>query len=182
MKGIDVAIADPIPLLDEYDVRPSVKDLILENRKMIDEVKQDLQSDPLYVADKHDDLWILRFLLSHKKHTKVALKAARATLLFRKEHNLDEQDIRGESPGKNCKNKATAEYQTHLADDAVCFVVPDAKLGVIGFLHFAGIDQHALVKHVNQSVWFLPSFCYISEFSFRLRHSDDRSIDQICSS
>ena len=65
MKGIDVAVIDPIPLLNEYDVRPSVKALIFENRKMIDDVKHELQSDPLYRSDKHDELWILRFLLSH---------------------------------------------------------------------------------------------------------------------
>jgi hypothetical protein len=166
MKGVDVAIADPIPLLNEHDERPPVKDLISENRKIIDQVKQELQSDPLYVPDKHDDLWILRFLLSHKKHTKVALKAAKTALLFRKERKLDERDIRNEPMGKRCKDDAVAEYAKYLADDATKFVVPDPKRGVIGFLRYAGIDQHALVKNVDESVW-LPAYCFISEWSFQ---------------
>lgn len=166
MKGIDNAIADPIPLLNEYDERPSVKALIEENRKIIDELKQGLLSDPLYDADKHDDLWILRFLLSHKKHTKVALKAAQTTLVFRKESKLDEQDIRGDPVGGNCKDKAVVEYQAHISNDALMFVVPDAKRGVIAFFRYAGIDQHALVKNVDEVVW-LPTFGYISEWSFQ---------------
>ena len=79
MKGVDVAVADPIPLVNEYDDRVAVKSLIDTNRKIIDETKRELEADPLYNADKHDDLWILRFLLSHKKNKKAAHKAAKAT-------------------------------------------------------------------------------------------------------
>jgi hypothetical protein len=166
MKGVDVAVADPIPLVNEYDERPSVKDLISENRKIIDQMKQELQSDPLYVPDKHDDLWILRFLLSHKKHAKVALKAAKTTLAFRMERKLDERDIRAHPVGKNCKDEAVAEFSKHLSDDAITFGVPDVKRGVIGFFRYAGIDQHALVNNLDESFW-LSTFCYVSEWSFQ---------------
>lgn len=39
MKGIDVAIADPIELVNELDTRPSVKEIIQKHQKKIDEVK-----------------------------------------------------------------------------------------------------------------------------------------------
>jgi hypothetical protein len=76
------------PVCNE-DVRPSVLDLIEKNRKTIDAVKQALEKDPLYTAEKHDDLWIFRFVLSHKKKVKEAVKAATSTLKYRKEHKLD---------------------------------------------------------------------------------------------
>ena len=56
MKGVSVAIADPIPLVNEYDDRVSVKARIDDNRKILDEVKRELETDPLYNAAKHDDL------------------------------------------------------------------------------------------------------------------------------
>ena len=56
--------------------------------------------------------------------------------------------------GNNCKNEAVVKYKAHLTDDATSFVVPDVKRGVIGFLRYAGIDQHALVK-----MWTNPSGC-----------------------
>ena len=91
MKGVGVALADPAPPLNEYDDRPSAKALIAENRGVIEQVKKELQGDSLYDAAKHDELWILRFLLSHKLNTKHAVEAAKTTLAFRKEHRLDEK-------------------------------------------------------------------------------------------
>jgi hypothetical protein len=168
MNGADIAIADPIPLLNDQDDRPSVRALVQDNRKAIHEVKEDLQSDPLFNADKHDDLWILRFLLNHKKNTKVAAKAAKTTLAFRKEHNLDEQDIRslpvGTDPGS--MNEAELRYSKYCTEDAIMFVVPDVKRGVIASFRVASVDQHGLAKNVGKKDW-LPTLCYISEWTFQ---------------
>ena len=170
INGVDVAIADPIPLLNGQDSRPSVKALIQDNRKVINEVKENLQSNPLFNADKHDDLWILRFLLSHKKNTKVAFKAAETTLAFRKEHKFDEQDIRslsvGTGPGKASQSEACQRYNKYCTEDACRFVVPDVTRGVIGCFRLAGVDQHGMVKNVDKENW-LPTYCYISEWTFQ---------------
>jgi hypothetical protein len=165
MAGISVAIADPIPLVNEYDDRVSVKALIDDNRKKIDELKQGLEADSLYNAGKHDDLWILRFLLSHKSK-KAALKAAKATLLFRDKNKLDEDDIRSFPPGPECKSEANKRYLKSVPDGAVKFTVPDIKLGVIAFLNVEVIDQREVVKSVAKEDW-LPSFCYTIEWSFQ---------------
>lgn len=117
MKGVDDVIADPIAPVDANDARPSVKDLIEDHRKTICEIKSDLEKDPLYSPHKHDDLWILRFVLSHKSNSKVATQAAKTTLLFRQEHKLDEEDIRAFPAGKeNTKCGSLTNYLKYCTD------------------------------------------------------------------
>jgi len=163
MKGIDVAIAEPISPVNEYDKRLSVKDLIIDNRDKINKLKSDLAADPLYNPKKHDDLWILRFLLSHKKKGKKALKAMKYTLLFRKEHKLDEWgDIRGNPPSIDCE--MTRQIFQYAQEGAQQDVLPDPKRGLVLFLQMAGIDGQTMVKNVDESAW-LPYFSYCSEYT-----------------
>ena len=165
MKGCTTAIADPIPPVTAQDDRPSVKKLIDDHRHLIVLVKHELCTNPLFDTNKHDDLWIVRFLLSHKKKVKDAVKAASFTLAFRKEHKLDETDIRSFPVGtmdSNCES--FRRYLKHCSDDAVRIVVPDEQRGVIGFLRVAGVDHRALAEHVDESDW-LPSFLHISEWT-----------------
>jgi len=165
MEGIEVAVADPMSPVNKYDKRLAVKDLIVENRDQIDSVKSDLVANPLYDPNKHDDLWILRFIMSHKKKKgKRALKAIENTLAFRKEHKIDEWgDIRGKPAGIDCEHtKRLYEY----FEEGTTFqnVLPDQKRGLVLFLRIGGIDAHALVKNVDESAW-LPYFAYFTEFS-----------------
>lgn len=69
MKGMTVALTDPpIPPVCPEDDRKAVKDLITEYRAKIDKLRTALEDHPLFDYDnKHDDLWLLRFYLSHKK-------------------------------------------------------------------------------------------------------------------
>lgn len=155
---------NPTPPVTVKDNRPSVKVLIDEHRQLIDQVAKELSTDPLYESNKHDDLWIVRFLLSHKKKVKPSVKAAKFTLVFRKEHKLDEKDIRFSPVDRDAPSEALQRFLKHCGDDTFRFVVPDPKRGVIGFLRAAGIDQHALVEHVDAADW-LPCFTYIAEWS-----------------
>ena len=168
MKGIDVAIADPMPLEHQGDERPSVKELIETHRKKIDKVKQELSEHPLYDATKHDDLWILRFVLSHKK-TKPSVKAAKFTLEFRKEHSLDEEDFRPFLPnGKEShpRGEPYKEYMSYNDPGAICCGVPDAKRGVIVYFEMKGLNQPALAENLPESHW-LPSYLYLNEWCFQ---------------
>jgi hypothetical protein len=166
MKGVGVGVADAIPPVDELDDRPSVKGLIEENRIVIDQVRIELEADPLYDAGKHDQLWILRFLLSHKLDKKRALKAAKTALIFRNEHKLDEKDIRFSPVAKNHENEIVRKHQSFCQDGAVRFEVPDKKRGVVGFILYSAIDQHSMVKEMDKAHW-LPALGYISEWSFQ---------------
>lgn len=96
MRGAATPLVDvPSAPTHPGDDRPAVNDLIAAHRSSIDALKDALAAadEPLYRPLKHDDLWLLRFVLSHKKSTKKALKAARHALEFRKQHRLDEKDM-----------------------------------------------------------------------------------------
>mmetsp|Transcript_42863 Transcript_42863/g.48704 ORF Transcript_42863/g.48704 Transcript_42863/m.48704 type:complete len:318 (+) Transcript_42863:20-973(+) len=168
MKGVDVAIADPpISPVDKYDKRLSVKELITEHRTKIDEIRSILQSDnkDLYNPTKHDDLWILRFVLSHhnKKGIKKALKACQTTLEFRNKYSwVDETDIRFAPPGKSVKS--TQQFYQYYEKNAIQHVSPDPKRGVQVFALLTGLNMNALVKNIDESEW-LARWTYITEYS-----------------
>jgi hypothetical protein len=164
MQGVDVAIADPIAPVVPEDKRESVKELIANHREKIDKVKESLEDDPLYdPANKHDDLWVLRFILSHKKKTKPALKAAKHTLQFREKHNLDDEDIRGKDPHKLKSGNVHEYWQKRCKGDAILTTHPDPKRGVIMFLLLGHMDPNA-VNMLTEEVW-NDAFIYSSEYT-----------------
>ena len=163
MKGVTTAVADPVPVSDG---RPSIKDLITEHRERIDQLKQNLVNDaPEFDESKHDDLWLLRFILSHKKKIPAATKAAKYTLKFRKEHKLDDVDLRFHPPGPTAQCDGLLRYAEYTdKEDTFQWTLPDDSKGPVTFIRYAGLDQHQLVKHVAEEDW-LASFLYCSEWS-----------------
>eukprot|EP00934_Nitzschia_sp_Nitz4_P004463 Nitzschia sp. Nitz4//scaffold2_size372955//364880//365770//NITZ4_000483-RA/size372955-processed-gene-0.555-mRNA-1//-1//CDS//3329546958//4453//frame0 len=162
MQGIDLAIADPIEPVVPEDTRPSVKDLIKEHRDKIDKVRAAIEEDPLYDTTKHDDLWILRFVLSHKK-SKPAIVAAKHTLLFRKKYDLDSKDIR-DVTFQDCDWKSVAEYRKHRCyDDGIVTTIPDERRGVIVYIKMSktNADAHKLVSKESWN----QAFVYVAEWS-----------------
>ena len=135
---------------------------------------KELQQDPFFDASKHDDLWILRFVLSHCKTRKKttnktiakAVEAAKTTLAFRKKHNLDDEDIRAFPPNKDCphpKGANCAKYFSCCDDDAMVICIPNKQRCVISFFQFSSIDQEACVEKLEAEQW-LPAYIYTSEF------------------
>jgi CRAL/TRIO domain len=153
----------PAPSAHAMDDRPALVDVIAAHRTKIDQVAAALATDPLFRPSKHDDLWIVRFLLSHK-NVKSATKAAQSTLQFRAQHKLDETDIRYSPPNPNVQCESLRKFYDYCKADTFQIVVPDAQLGVVCFFSVGGIDQHGLVKNVDESHW-LPTIMYVSEFS-----------------
>jgi hypothetical protein len=154
----------------EYaDHRPMVSDCIVEYRELIDQLKADLSKDELYDSTKHDDLWILRFLLSHKKDVQGALVAAQETLRFRKEYNLDDKDIREVAP-QDITPESDEPFQHFLKHGvgkySLNLVVPHTKrCGVIFFFDIVSIDTHQLAE-VDQEDWIAGLF-YVNEWQFQ---------------
>ena len=165
MKGIDCSIVDPpiAPTCPE-DIRPAVKELIAKHATKIAKIKSGLVDDPLYDETKHDDLWVLRFWMSHKK-TKSAIDAAKKTFQFRAKYRLDEQDIRRIPPHKVSEGKVK-EFMSHWEEDAMLMTVPDKERGVICFIRMSSINQHAVVKNLNEEYW-LPNYMYYSEWTYQ---------------
>ena len=174
-----VCVSDPIPLSGSHDDRPSVRDLIEQHQESIVDLRNRLRDDPictpLFVPSKHDDLWLLRFVLSHchnngKPPTKemgFAVEAAKNTLLFRKQHGLDDHDLREFPPAKDCrhpKSDACRKYMSFADDNAIKYCVPDPERGVVVFLRMAGIDHHELVERLDESQW-LPAYVYMNEWT-----------------
>ena len=182
MKGIEVAIADPIDPIDYHDKRPSVKDLISQHRAKIDEITAEVSKDPLCDAKKHDDLWILRFLLSHKK-SRPAIKAAKHTLQYRKDHDLDSRDLRSTPPHKNTEDAMLQEYfKIRLNGDAIVPTMPDPLRGICEFSELRKIN-HKAVETLSVETWH-HAFINHSEWVHQWLDYDShyRTPDQISSS
>ena len=139
MKGIPEAVADPIEPINEHDNRASVKALLEEHGDKVNKIREGIEGDPLYDPQKHDDLWILRFWLSHKK-TKQAIDAAKSTLIFRQKYKLDEKDIRDETPHKTSEPRSKEYWEVRCQGDGIICAIPDKKRGVICFIKFAQMN------------------------------------------
>jgi CRAL/TRIO domain len=164
MSGIDTAVADPIEPVCPEDDRPSVKELIKEHTEKITKIRTGLIDHPLYDSNKHDDLWIMRFYMSHKK-IQPAIDAAKYTLELRKEYNLDEIDIRS-IPPHQVRSGKVREYLNCWKDDAIIFTHPHPHRGVVCFFKFKSMDQHKVVKTLTEDYW-IDILLYCSEWSFQ---------------
>jgi CRAL/TRIO domain len=154
----------PIPPVHDFDHRPTLVDLLAQHRQSLNQMTAALAVHPLYQCHKHDDVWMVRFVLSHPKNTTAAITAAERTLHFRAQHELDATDIRHCPIGPNVPNESIQRFYLYCKSDALSFVIPDDRLGLVCFIDLARIDQHALVQNVPESDW-LPFFMYVLEFT-----------------
>jgi CRAL/TRIO domain len=171
MNGVNEPLAaQAIEPLHPGDHRPDVHELIRENRLAIDKLAEALRNsdDPLYQPSKHDDLWILRFVLSHKGKHKASLKAIRHTLQYRQEMGWDGRDIRYRLPGtSNVDCPALLEIQQYSSADTFLWCLPHGDLGTVCmFSRYAGYDQHSLIANVDECKW-QPAFSYFAEWAFQ---------------
>ena len=100
---------------EDYDERPLISDLLLKHSKDIENVRNKIKDEELYRKDtddtaaaaaaatnssrrrRYDDIWILRYVLSHAKDNDNfdgAADAAIQTMIFRDEKNLNNVDLR----------------------------------------------------------------------------------------
>ena len=157
----DRSQCEPLPPVSKHDKRPATRDLIRHHRQKINKFKERLSSHPLYDPIKHDDLWLLRYLLSHKT-VEHALPAAQNFLQYRHDLKLDDVDLRSNPPSLTCP--ITAKYfQCMLHDHAMVFGQPDPDRGVVVYVHLAGIDQTKLAT-IPDSEW---PFWYFLEWMFQ---------------
>ncbi|CAB9499828.1 expressed unknown protein [Seminavis robusta] len=166
MKG-EGFCTDAIDPVTPDDDRPSVADLIQKHRKDIDAVRAILQAEePLFVPTKHDDLWLVRFLLSHKK-VKEAAAAAKTSIQFRHQYHLDEQDLRF-SPDLNQlpDDEGWKKLSSNSQPGAYSFTLPDASRGPLAYMQFADIDQNGLAKLIKDDEMF-QSMLHVTEWSFQ---------------
>jgi CRAL/TRIO domain len=166
------AVAVPSPHSthsSQYDSRESIHTMIQERQSMIRQMQMALQNDPLYIREKHDEIWLVRFLLSHQNNVSAAMEAARYTLAFRKEHHLDDVDLRYVTPDA-VTNPSVQRYLAHVQANAIQFIVPNdiqrSTCCVVTYIDIGGIDLHGLVQNVPQEDW-LPTFLYFNERAYQ---------------
>mmetsp|Transcript_6782 Transcript_6782/g.11249 ORF Transcript_6782/g.11249 Transcript_6782/m.11249 type:complete len:321 (+) Transcript_6782:437-1399(+) len=168
----DRSQSEPLPPVNEHDTRPAVRDLIDQHADTIESIRQKLQEDPLYNPIKHDDLWILRYVLSHKTVEK-ATPAAKQYLVYRQELGLDEHDLRDAPPGPECPVEGVRRWYNHGCNgnvDALQFSQPDPDRGVVMMIHLAGLDQNKIAD-ISDEDW---PFWYFMEWMFQTLDSVTR--------
>eukprot|EP00527_Entomoneis_sp_CCMP2396_P002675 CAMPEP_0198142836 /NCGR_PEP_ID=MMETSP1443-20131203/5520_1 /TAXON_ID=186043 /ORGANISM="Entomoneis sp., Strain CCMP2396" /LENGTH=486 /DNA_ID=CAMNT_0043805939 /DNA_START=86 /DNA_END=1546 /DNA_ORIENTATION=+ len=159
---MDRSQSDPLPLVSDFDTRPSTRDLIQQYKEQIQQVQrafeqqqqkqQQLESSTAasesdsassksssskskspksktskskskasescmnyyYDPVRHDELWILRYLLSQKTVPK-AVEAATKFMQYRQELKLDDKDIRRAPPGG--RRPSTTDSSAAAADN-----------------------------------------------------------------
>ena len=154
-----------------YDERPLVDDLLDKHAKAIASVRESILSDSeckaLYEKDdntkRYDDIWILRYVLSHKGHVKSASKAAMKTIKFREESGLNEVgDLRPRMKQHgvpDSEKMASIEplpgfqvFEKYCSENAVCLTLPDENRGLIMYCDVGALDQHGIAENVDESV------------------------------
>lgn len=141
---------------NDEDRRPFVKDLIQKHEHKIKEVRDSIQCEPYYEQDRYDDLWVLRFLLSHKGKVKQAIKAAKKTIVFRYDRRLNELgDIRYTLNNANLDNlhPIHRKYLQEYCSDhfALMHTLPDMDRGaIIQYYIPSKVNMKKLAEQMSQ--------------------------------
>lgn len=144
-----------------YDTRPFIRDLLKDNASKIESVRSILQSDSNFNkcdnTSRYDDIWILRFLLSHKNNVKSAAKAAIETMHFREERKLNELgDIRHRAPSLRSPSP-DVQFPCFLlynsfSKSEFTFVhsLPDTNRGIMSYINVGEMDLHRAAVETSQ--------------------------------
>lgn len=132
------------------DKRPLVKDLLDQHSSALAELRAILEKEDSYMKGQYDDIWMLRFLLTHKKVCKASVAAIR-TMKFRREWNLNDLgDIRFKLLN-HLDHQSDRHFEItkkHLAfckaDTAMMYAQPDRDRGLVQVISPGQIDMKSL--------------------------------------
>jgi len=175
---------------DVVDERPLISDLLAEHFRTIEAVRDEILADEVgrflhskgSNAKRYDEIWILRFVLSHKGNVKSATRAALDTMKFREKKKLNELgDIRyrmvnvGIDPAypEEWKDKEWLPGQEFFASccepNALIMYQPDMSRGVIELIDVGKVDSHAIAKGMCDAVGDWSNFnLYSNESNFQV--------------
>lgn len=151
--------------LSDNDNRPFIKDLLAKHSSAVEGVRNVIQSDCKELfnrgdnANRYDDIWILRFVLSYKGNVASASKAAIKTIRFREEKKLNELgDIRhtirnlGAAADDMNKNGSSESFpglklfSSFYAEKSVLVMLPDKDRGIFIYVDSGKIDHNLKAK------------------------------------
>lgn len=162
---------DPAPPVTPEDGRPSICDLLEKHSDDVNAVREIVSKDnPLYNADFHDDLWILRFVLDYDK-PKAAAKAAVNTMKYRAEHGLEELEnfdwIDFGLPGSTDVPKIFSTFKERIEEDTTFISLPNGDRGLIIYMRIAGLDMTRMINETTEEA-IVKALRITLEFYFRV--------------
>ena len=149
-----------------YDSRRKVSDLLLENEASITAVRAEVEKDALYDSNRHDALWLLRYVLSHKGNVEGAAAAAKATIQFRHTWNMDADDY--DTTEQACA--AVIKFYKAVVPGALTYYAPhpDRPMMLVGRVRELNFHQLAATMTPEETAM---AGRLSSEYLFR--HSDE---------
>jgi len=171
---------------DLFDDRPWISDLLKENSSAIESMKSKLNREQLYQENinRYDDIWLLRFILSHRNNLNLAKKAALKTMKFRAEKKLNELgDIRHRLPTKDPSLEKDMFTVTMKMNDCVSYggyyhTLPDAKRGVITFMKVEKVDMKTMGSAISGDD-LLDAYIFLNESTFQILDHITRSTGRL---
>jgi len=147
----------------DQDGQPSRKELIVDDllrdkRAEVDALREALTPFEHFAPSKHDDLWLLRFILSHKGNVEKAAYAARTALEYRVANDLDAITETVLSQPARCWPYCEAVFQRLLVysyhpdpDGSVLWICRVKQLDMHGVMNDVGFDKYAtFMRHVME--------------------------------
>ena len=144
--------------------RRRVSDLLNIHRDDVDALRVALQHDTLFDLKRHDDLWLLRFVLSHaaKGGVAAAAKAARGALRYRDDMGMDAPDYDATPEAK----AAIKLFYDNIGAGGISFFAPDSERGVLLVAVTRLIDMPGIANATTRDQFLLAARC-ASEWLFR---------------
>ena len=142
------------------DSRPLIVDLLAAHSEEIASVQEGIKANnlgkDLYIKGGnpqcYDDIWILRFVLSHRGNVKSATKAAIKTMIFREEKQLNVVgDLRYKIKNYSCEENDA--FSSDIATD-----LPGRKLIISSFEKNANLF---FLPDKNKSFWVITQLCKV---------------------
>lgn len=157
------------------DCRTKIDHLLVEYSKQIEGVKREIEDHSHYEANHYDELWILRFILSHKANIKKATKAAIATMNFRHERKLNQLgDIRHTLALESMLQpllRFTEEIMENPTDGMVS--LPDENRGTIHYVLLNKFDMKKFGKKFSEEDT-LNVYILLNEAIYQINDSTSR--------
>lgn len=188
-----------------HDDRPFISDLLVKHSVAIEAVRSRIQADNgggsssigkvLYNkgdnAKRYDDIWILRFVLSHKgkDNVKSAAKAAIRTMKFREDKKLNEVgDLRpriqnhGDAIDRDRIRLSTLSsngsmelkplpgftlYDSFCGEHCAFQILPDTNRGLVVICDAGQIDMEGVIQNMTEEAM-TEKYIYLKEAFFQV--------------
>lgn len=165
--------ATPITPVTSWDIRPAVSDLLLEHADSIQKMRSILEGEPMFVPQLHDDLFLLRFWLSHAskrnpaKSITRAADAARVTIKYRAHHGLDDVDIRHDWPNPQSRTPIYRKFFDCFRAGCLRHTIPNNDRGLVTFFQISGMDPKLMLAKLSEDEQ-RASAARFAEWSFQI--------------